>query len=167
MKVLKQFLLLFAFGMFLISVSFNWFGLERIPLYTVINIPLLYLCTNLFIYSELIYADANYRQLFMQFKYLRVPIIKIYKKTILYRNTFHSFIGMNILIILFLINKGFYHIDILTFTAVNAFAFYLLLLFTYKIVMYESFKGHKNYFFYFFFMELFFGFIAFNVIYIG
>ncbi|PGZ92230.1 hypothetical protein COE53_12765 [Bacillus sp. AFS029533] len=167
MKVLKQFLLLFAFGMFLISVSFNWFGLERIPLYAVINIPLLYLCTNLFIYSELIYANANYRQLFMQFKYLRVPIIKIYKKTILYRNTFHSFIGMNILIILFLINKGFYHIDILTFTAVNAFAFYLLLLFTYKIVMYESFKGQKNYFFYFFFMELFFCFIAFNVIYIG
>ncbi|MEH7454446.1 hypothetical protein, partial [Gottfriedia acidiceleris] len=58
------------------------------------------------------------------------------------------FIGMNILIILFLINKGFYLIDILTFTAVNAFAFYLLLLFTYKIVMYESFKGQKNYFFY-------------------
>lgn len=166
-KVLKLILLLFAFGMFLIFISFNWLGFGRIPLYAVINIPLFYLCANLFIYSELIYANANYRQLFMQFKYLRVPIIKTYKKTILYKNTFLTFIGMNILIILFLINKGFYHIHILTFIIVNAFAFYLLLLFTYKIVMYESFKGQKNYFFYFFFMELFFGFIAFNVIYIG
>ncbi|PGL73118.1 hypothetical protein CN925_01140 [Bacillus sp. AFS055030] len=167
MKVLKLFFLLFVFGMFLIFITFNLFGFGRIPLYVVINIPLFYLCANLFIYSELIYANANYRQLFMQFKYLRVPFIKIYGKTILYKNTFHSFIGMNILIILLLINKGFDHIHVLTFIAVNAFAFYLLLLFTYKIVMYESFKGQKNYFFYFFFMELFFGFIAFNIIYIG
>lgn len=167
MKVLKLFLLLFGFGMFLISVSLNLFGLGRIPLYAVINIPLFYLCANLFIYSELINVNANYRQLFMQFKYLRVPLINIYKKTILYRNTFFSFIGMNILLIFYLINKGFYHIHILTFIAVNAFAFYLLLLFTYKIIMFESFKGQKNYFFYFFFMEMFFGFIAFNVIYIG
>ncbi|MEC0271572.1 hypothetical protein [Peribacillus frigoritolerans] len=156
-------LVIFSILLWFISIEFLIFG--KIPFYLVINIPLFIFVANLFIYSELIFLNLNYRQLFFMHKYLKTPIIKIYKKSIIYRKTWPLYCSMCFLIAFFLFFNDFSFLNIGVYILNSIFSFIILLFLSYKIVANESYKGQKNYFMYFIFMEIFFVFIAINIFY--
>ncbi|WP_057914093.1 hypothetical protein [Peribacillus muralis] len=162
---LKLMLLLVVFSTILLLISIDFSILKRIPVYLIINIPLFIFVANLFIYSELIFLNLNYRQLFFMHKYLKTSILKHYKNSIIYRKTWPIYFSMCFLIVLFLLFNDLAYKNIGIYILNSIVSFFILLFLTYKIVINESYKGKKNYVMYFIFMEVFFVFIAINIFY--
>lgn len=160
----KEYVTSLLLGTLLVSISENWFGLKIIPTYVVANMTLLFLMTNLFIYSELILLKPEYKNLFSMYKYLRVPFYITWNKSVLFKKTYRSFISSNVLVAFFLFKEG---IDIVNFLyyLINLFLAYIVLLYlNHRTVIYEAYKVQKNYFLYFVIIEVFFVFVTVNVI---
>lgn len=154
---------LLVLGILLFSMSENWFQLGAVPNYVVVNLPLLYLIANLFIYSELIILDTDYKQLFFMYKYLKTPFFITWNKSVLFKRTYPLYLGIAILVILFLFKVQFETIAIFFYMVNLVVGYFSLLYLNYKTVMYEAYTSQKNYFLYFMIIEVFFIFVVLNV----
>lgn len=154
---------LFVLGILLYSVSENWLHLGAIPNDVIVNLPLLYLIANLFIYSELIILDSNYKQLFFMYKFLKIPFFITWNKSILFTRTYPLYVGIAILVILFLLKGQFEKIAIIYYMVNLVVGYIGLLYLNYKTVIVEAYTSQKNYFLYFVVIEVFFIFVVINV----
>ncbi|MEW9501928.1 hypothetical protein [Jeotgalibacillus marinus] len=161
--VVKYLITLLVFGILLFSVSENWLQLGAVPNYVVVNLPLLYLIANLFIYSELIILDSDYKQLFFMYKYLKTPFFITWNKSVLFKRTYPLYLGIAILVILFLFKVQFETIAIFYYMINLVVGYIVLLYLNYKTVMYEAYISQKNFFLYFVVIEIFFIFVVINV----
>lgn len=159
----KYLITLLVLGILLFSISENWLQLDAIPNYVVVNLPLLYLIANLFIYSELIILDSDYKQLFFMYKYLKTPFFITWNMSVLFTRTYPLYLGIAILDILFLFKVQFETLTIFYYMVNLVVGYIGLLYLNYKTVIYEAYTSQKNYFLYFVVIEVFFIFVVINV----
>lgn len=166
-KFLKPLLFILGYSLILIMESMGLFNLDSVPIYIYVNIPLFLLVSNLFIYSELIFMNPQYKQLFFMYKYLNIPVYKSFKNSILYTKTVLQYFPMLLVALIFLTINGYSLINLSLF-AVNSFiAFFTMTFIFHILVKLEAYKDQRNYFFYFIILELFFALVVANLILFG
>ncbi|PWI23543.1 hypothetical protein DEX24_16010 [Kurthia sibirica] len=155
------YILLYAVFLWLCLTDYSYFS--KVSDYILINVPLVLLLTNLFIYSEVIYLNSSYKQLFFMFKYLKVPFKNVILNTFLFKKTFNIYFSLILLNIfgLILINESF--LAVFYYFIISFLAYIIILFIIYKITIYECYKSKKSYVMYFLCLEILLCFTVFNI----